>query len=102
MDDLGAFLKDIQENIMSEYDNLISLSIGEQEILLFLTEHEYPIRVHKVKVFNEAMEEVDEVIAAELYAELLKEDILWADLQMLAEICKKIEDNNDYFMNLLS
>lgn len=102
MDDLGELLKYIQTEIMYDNDDLISLSFGKNEILLFLTEHEYPIKIHKIRIFNNATEEVDEQIVAELYAELLNDDILWADLQMLAHICKTIEDNNDYFMDLLS
>lgn len=43
-----------------------------------------------------------DTIAAELYAELLKSDILWSDAQRIAQICKLIEDNDIYFLNLLS
>ena len=43
-----------------------------------------------------------DTIAAELYAELLKSDILWSDAQRIAQICKLVEDNDIYFLNLLS
>ena len=51
MNDLGQILKEIQK-LLWEDDNLIQLSFGDDELLLVITEHEYPIRIHKVKIYD--------------------------------------------------
>ena len=103
-ENLEQVIKYIQTDILK--DDLFEMSLGKEEILVFILENRIPIRVHKIKVYpiDEKGQycEAQTAVAAELYTELLRTNIGSGEIYLLNKVVDTIEENEDIFMNLLT
>lgn len=99
---LEELISYILNNIMkTNYERFLRMSFGQTEILMFVFENEIPIKISYHKVYDENNTESYYKILAEVYAELLKDNIGKGWLQELDEICTIIEENYKIFEKLL-
>ena len=103
-ENLEQVIKYIQTDILK--DDLFEMSLGKEEILVFILESRIPIRVHKIKAYpiNDEGQygEAQTAVAAELYSELLRTNIGSGEIYLLDQVVDAIEENEDIFMNLLT
>ena len=103
-ENLEQVIKYIQTDILK--DDLFEMSLGKEEILVFILESRIPIRVHKIKVYpideKGQYSEAQTAVAAELYTELLRTNIGSGEIYLLDKVVDAIEENEDIFMNLLT
>lgn len=101
---LEELINYIKVNVLKEdYERQLSISFGNNEILIFVFETEIPIRVNIQKVYCEEDNKVieKEVVVAEVFAELLRVNIGKGWLTQLDTICSLIEEHSDIFVKLL-
>lgn len=92
----------ITKNIMKD-DNGAYLKIifGDDEIIMEVFEMEIPIKISKQLVYFENDEKPKNTVIAEVYAELLRENIGQGWLKELDDICSLIDINGHIFEKLL-
>ena len=102
VDHLEDLINYIYYNIMEDdYDRYIKLVFSENEILIFVFESEIPIAVSYHRVYSVDFKNSQEQICAEIYAELLRNNIGKGYLKQLDDICNLIEENAHIFEKLL-
>ena len=102
VDHLEDLINYIYYNVMEDdYDRYIKLVFGENEILIFVFESEIPIAVSYHRVYSADFKNFQEQICAEIYAELLRNNIGKGYLKQLDDICNLIEENAHIFEKLL-
>ena len=103
-ENLEQLIKYIQTDILK--DDLFEMSLGKEEILVFILESRIPIRVHKIKVYpideKGQYGEAQTAVAAELYSELLRTNIGSGEIYLLDQVVDAIEKNGEIFENLLT
>lgn len=103
-ENLEQVIKYIQTDILK--DDLFEMSLGKEEILVFILESRIPIRVHKIKVYpideKGQYREAQTAVAAELYSELLRTNIGSGEIYLLDQVVDAIEENGEIFENLLT
>ena len=104
-ENLEQLIKYIQTDILK--DDLFEMSLGKEEILVFILESRIPIRVHKIKVYlidekGNPTGETQDAVAAELYSELLRTNIGSGEIYLLDQVVDAIEENEEIFENLLT
>lgn len=101
-ENLEELLNYIQNQILDENDDCMSLSFDKDSALLFVFEQEIPILISFQDVYDFGAEskQPEKRLCAELCAELLNTNIGQGYLEQLNSICKLIEDNNHIFKKL--
>lgn len=100
LNSLEELINYMMKNIMTEdYMKYLQISFGEKQILIFVFENEIPIIIRYQKVYHNGNPE--DRILAEVYAELLRNDIGIGWLSDLDEICTLIQNNSHIFEKLL-
>ena len=102
---LEHLVKYIQIDILN--NDLLEISFSKEEILVFILESRIPIRVHKIKIYpvNEKgipTGESEIAVAAELYSELLRNNLGSGEIYLLDKVIDAIEENDQIFENLLT
>lgn len=97
---LEMLIRHIYFGIMKdEYDRMLQIHYGENEILIFVFEPEIPIRVRFEDVLTE--NGIKNMLIAEVYTELCRGNIGTGWLAELDQICRAIEENEHIFRILL-
>ena len=99
---LEELIQHIMNNIMKdEYDRYLTISFGKEEIIMHVFESEIPIVIKYHEVYDSVNPSPYKKIFAEVYAELLRENIGTGWLKELDEICRTIDENSNIFEKLL-
>lgn len=102
VDSLEELVNYIINDIMKdEYDRYLTISFGKEEIIMHVFESEIPIVIKYHEVYDNVNPSPYKKIFAEVYAELLRENIGTGWLKELDEICTAIEQNQKIFEKLL-
>lgn len=93
----------IKNDIMQDdYDRVINLVYGDNELILYVFEQEIPIKISIEQVYCDMDSPyARDMVMAEVYAELLRCNIGKGWLKELDEICTCIEENSEIFYKLL-
>lgn len=84
----------------TDYERVLRMSFDDKGVLMFVFEMEIPIMISYHQVYDQN-NELRDVILAEVYAELLRNNIGIGWLKELDEICTVIEQNRKIFEKLL-
>ena len=94
---ISYILNDIMK---TDYERVLRMSFDDKGVLMFVFEMEIPIMISYHQVYDQN-NELRDVILAEVYAELLRNNIGIGWLKELDEICTVIEQNHKIFEKLL-
>lgn len=94
---ISYILNDIMK---TDYERVLRMSFDDKGVLMFVFEMEIPIMISYHKIYDQN-NELHDVILAEVYAELLRNNIGIGWLKELDEICTVIEQNRKIFEKLL-
>lgn len=94
---ISYILNDIMK---TDYERVLRMSFDDKGVLMFVFEMEIPIMISYHQVYDQN-NELRDVILAEVYTELLRNNIGIGWLKELDEICTIIEQNQKIFEKLL-
>lgn len=90
------------EIMQEDYDRYLHIVFGQDEILMYVFENQIPIQIKYHEVYDDFKSKPYKKVLAEVYAELLRNNIGRGWLKELDDICVAIDENSHIFEKLLS